>query len=310
MGKIRKYDAETGISTATPFTGTTLTNGNDKLVTVGSQFKAKYTAKSSSTGNGATIIGTTNNQALSTTDTTYVVSGEVTISLAGSSGGGICIMPDTYITLADGRRVMISELTGYERVLTFNVETNEIEESNILALWHHGTKSINVISLSFSNGSIVQIVQSHSFYDIDQTKYVNVTPENYMEMIGMRVYDIDGNIVSVVNTSLEVVESDCYSILTENNGNCYTNGILSKTPDPFTGYFETIYQLESDSEYRNQMLELYGEYTYEEVDDLITEEAFNKFYIKYFKVFIGLGLIVEQDVQNILSLAQDIIYLS
>jgi hypothetical protein len=58
------------------------------------------------------------------------------------------------------------------------------------------------------------------------------------------------------------------------------------------------------------MLELYGEYTYEEVDDLITEEAFNKFYIKYFKVFIGLGLIVEQDVQNILSLAQDIIYLS
>jgi hypothetical protein len=46
------------------------------------------------------------------------------------------------------------------------------------------------------------------------------------------------------------------------------------------------------------------------VDDLITEEAFNKFYIKYFKVFIGLGLIVEQDVQNILSLAQDIIYLS
>jgi hypothetical protein len=58
------------------------------------------------------------------------------------------------------------------------------------------------------------------------------------------------------------------------------------------------------------MLELYGEYTYEEVDDLITEEACNKFYIKYFKVSIGLGLIGEQDVQNILSLAQDIIYLS
>ena len=128
--------------------------------------------------------------------------------------------------------------------------------------------------------------------------------------MGHRFYDIDGNIIVCTNIIHNQIVSDCYSIITKNNGNCYTNSILSKTPDPFDGYFETIYKLESDIEYRNEMIEKYGIFTYSQTNGLVTEEVYEKFYIKYFNIFLGLGLITEEDINGILLLGEDIIYLS
>lgn len=235
--------------------------------------------------------------------------GDGTYSTTCSVGGSICIMPGTLVTLADGTQKAIEDLTGDEIVLTYNPLTGAVEESRITALWHHNTTNIFVITMHFDNGQEVAVVSKHAFYDVE-LGMVEINPETCTQFVGHKFLAKDGEIVTLTDVVVEEIESDCYSILTETNGNCFTNGIVSKTPDPFDGYFEYVYRLETDEEYRNQMLDAYGTYSYEETDGLVTEAVYEKFYIRYFKIFIGLGLITQDEVDGILALGADITYLA
>ncbi|MCR5461827.1 MAG: InlB B-repeat-containing protein [bacterium] len=302
------YNATTGVATATKFTGQTLTNGDTIYVTSGSTFKAKYTKKSGS-DNGATITGTNPTTALGTTDTDYtVLTADIVITPAGTKSS-ICVMPDTLITLANGKKVAISSLTGNEKLLSWNETTNSFEEASILALWHHKNNLINVINLHFSNNKNVSIVEMHDFYDLGLSRFISISAKNYQDYINHEFYSLNGETITLESADVEIIIGDCYSLYTTNS-NFITNDILSRTPDPFEGYFETIYNLESNEEYRNEMINTYGLFTFEEANGQVTEKTYEMFYVKYFKIFIGLGLIDESEVESILTLDDDIIYIA
>ena len=302
------YNATTGVATATKFAGQTLTNGKTVYITTGSTFKAKFT-RSSGSDNGATITGTNPTTALATADTEYtVLTSDITITPTGAKSS-ICVKPDTLITLANGKKVAISSLTGSEKLLSWNEITKEFEETSILALWHHEDTLINVINLHFSNNKSVSIVEMHDFYDLDLNRFVSITSKNCQDYINHKFYAANLEVITLESADVEIIIGDCYSLYTTNS-NCITNDILSRTPDPFEGYFETIYNLESNEEYRNEMINTYGLFTFEEANGQVTEKTYEMFYVKYFKIFIGLGLIDESEVESILTLDDDIIYIA
>ena len=234
-GYLVTYNAETGISSATPFNGSTKTNGSDFYITSGSKFNAKYAAKSG-TGNGGTITGTTPTTALSTTDQQYTAgTSSIEITPTGSEASS-CVVEGTLITMADGTKKAVEDIVAGDLLLVFNHETGEYDVSIVLFNDSEELNYYKVINLEFSNGSIVKVVSEHGFFDLDLMKYVYITEENYTLFVNHRFYAYGGEIVTLDNAYITIEETRVYSPVTAFHLNYFTEDLLSM-PGGIKGLF-------------------------------------------------------------------------
>ncbi len=82
-----------------------------------------------------------------------------------SSGGdgGSCLAAGTLITLADGSQVPVETLTGNEILLVWNLYTGQFDVAPILFIDHDAAAMYKVITLYFSDGTQVRIIDEYAF---------------------------------------------------------------------------------------------------------------------------------------------------
>jgi hypothetical protein len=76
-----------------------------------------------------------------------------------------CITPDTLITLADGTQVPVDSLTGNELLLVWNMQTGKFDFAPIMFIDSDSKSVVEVISLYFSDGTVVKVISEHGFWD-------------------------------------------------------------------------------------------------------------------------------------------------
>lgn len=227
----------------------------------------------------------------------------LTINGRASQIPSSCLIKGTLIYLSDGSSIEIEKLKMGDIILAFDHMTGKYVTSEVIYTYMANTLT-PVISLKFSNGTKLEIVNSHGLFDLTLNKYVLINIDSIANYIGHEfVYTvINGDkteYVSVKLTSFDI-EYKCverYDIVTKNYLNHIANGLLacSDTLVPVSNIFE-FDNLSWNEEKMNEDIETYGTFKYDEFADYVTLEVFENFRGAYFKIAIGKGLMTMDDI--------------
>lgn len=219
-----------------------------------------------------------------------------------------CIAEGTLITLADGSQKAVEDLTGNENLLVWNLNTGTFDSAPILFIDREEKAQYEVIQLSFSDGTIVDVISEHGFWDVDLNEYVYLD-EYAAEYIGhcfLKQGEDGMTAVTLVDVEVSTEETSAYSPVTYGHLCYYVNGLLSM-PGGIDGLFN-IFEVDKetmmyDAEAMAADIAQYGLYTYEEFNALynVPEVMFDACGGQYLKVALGKGLITEEGLQNLIE---------
>lgn len=218
-----------------------------------------------------------------------------------------CIAEGSLITLADGSQKAVQELTGNEMLLVWNMFTGTFDTAPILCIDSDPADWYEVIKLYFSDGTQVDVISEHGFWDFDLNEYVYLdnNAEDYIgHWFNKQTSDSGGTgwtKAQLTDVAITQEYTTAWSPVTYGYLCYYVNGMLTM-PGGIAGLFN-IFEVDSenmryDEDLFYRDIEIYGTYTYEEFAGLlpVTEELFNAVNGQYLKVAIGKGLI---DIQTL-----------
>lgn len=306
-------------TTAVTANGATVSNGGSVAYNSVVKVVLGYTQTDSLTftiKQGSTTVARYSDEACtsSTTSTdaaTYyfkMPAGDVTIdssSKAPSSGSDFCVAAGTLISMADGTQKPVEELTGDELLLVWNLETGSYDAAPIVFVDSDAAEDYEILHTCFSDGTDVEVVYEHGFFDVTLGKYVYINESTLNDYIGHEfiksgdISDNEWNVVTLDNVWVETRNVKVYSPVTAKHLCYYTNGILSM-PGGIDGLFN-IFDVNTDTmrydeEAMNADIEMYGLLTLNDYDGMITEEMFEAFNGQYLGVAVGKGMITWEDI--------------
>ena len=224
---------------------------------------------------------------------------------AEQTSGGSCVAPGTLITLANGSQVPVEELTGSEELLAWNLETGSYDSAPIVFVDSDERAECEVIRLTFSDGTEVEVISEHGFFDIDLGEYVYLDRDaaQYIGHSFIKQGDLAADAwdaVELVDVVLESRQTEAYSPVTASHLCYYVNGMLSM-PGGIDGLFN-IFEVDAGSmAYDQQAKEAdiaeYGLFTYDDFEGVVSEEFFEAFNGSYLKVAMGKGLITWDGIE-------------
>ena len=214
-----------------------------------------------------------------------------------------CFTGDTLVTLADGSSARIDSLKAGDIVMSWNAITGQFEAMPISLFWNHGEGIYNVISLNFSNGKTIKVVNEHGFFDATLNKYVYINASNYADYVGHQFacQNSEGvfEIVALISAECKTELSSCYSLRTACNDNAIVDGFLTLTYEDIPGFL-TYFEFGDDYMYDKAKMEediaKYGLYTYDDWKDYVSYEEFVALNGQYLTIAIGKGYITYEDV--------------
>lgn len=230
-----------------------------------------------------------------------------------SGGGGSCIAPGSLITLADGTQKAVELLDGSENLLVWDMHTGSFTYAPILFIDSEPLDLRDVINLYFSDGTTVEVIYEHAFWDCNLNEYVflrNDADKYIGHWFNKQTVGADGEMSWTSVQLIDVVTTQEYtaawSPVTYGYLCYYVNGMLSM-PGATEGLIN-IFDVEADSLKYNEAdmsadIDKYGLYTYEEFAEIypISENIFNAFNGQYLKVSIGKGLITAERIENLIN---------
>ena len=161
---------------------------------------------------------------------------------------------------------------------------------------------VDVVKLIFSDGTQVEIIYEHGFWDYNLNKYVYLD-ENASEYIGHYFAKQSGEMlerVQLVDVTIEERVTVIYSPVTEKHLCYFVNDMLSM-PGGVGGLFN-IFEVDSetmtyDYEAMAEDIEKYGLFTYEEVNAIapLSREMFELCGGAYLKISIAKGNMTVDD---------------
>ena len=216
--------------------------------------------------------------------------------------GGSCFVPGTLIDVDINKKVKVEDLNVGGEVLSFNHFTGEIEKKKIFYIYHTKKRKYAIIKLLFDDGTTINVVESHAFFNANKREYDFINSKNYNEFVNGEYLFLDnfGKFVTrkLINITLSYEENECFAIVTENNINHFLNGSLS-----MVGEFYCLYNfLEIDADYKyNQVslkkdIEQYGLYTYDDWKDFVSLETFNALNGPFVKIAVLKGRMNRLDI--------------
>lgn len=149
------------------------------------------------------------------------VSGDGTIEI--SAGYYTCLTGDTLISLADGSQKRIDEIQLTDKVLAYNPETLTLESDEIIECDSNKCKWHTEYDIwTFSDGTVVQTVLRHRFYNVERQAMVYMDEWN----IGEHTIRQDGSKVALISHKNIKEKVRHYTIFTKHQ-NYFANGLLS-----------------------------------------------------------------------------------
>lgn len=254
-------------------------------------------------GKGAEMTSTSNTLTVST-------SSALTVSAQGEQDTG-CVTGDTLITLANGSKKMVKDLTATDLLLVFNHETGKYEAMPIIFNDVEPEGIYRIVNLKFSDGTAVKVVYEHGFFDLDENKYVYIREDNMKEFIGHKFYKAEYDGINYIESEVTLIDAyvieeltTVYSPVTVYHLNYFTEDMLSM-PAGIPGLFNIFEfgdNLTYDQEQMQKDIETYGLYTYDDFDEYISYEVYSMFPAPYLKVAVGKGLTTFEDIVDMIYL--------
>lgn len=217
-----------------------------------------------------------------------------------------CVTEGTMITLVDGSQTAVEDLTGEEQLLVWNLFTGTFDTAPILFIDSETLDEYEVIKLSFSDNTSVDVISEHGFWDVGLNKYVYL--DKYAaKYIGHSFLKQSGNgMVAVMLTDVDIITkvTTAYSPVTYGHLCYYVNGMLSM-PGGIDGLFN-IFEVDAqtmkyDEEAMQNDIATYGLFTYEDFGGLISEEVFDAVQAQYLKVAIGKDLLSGTQIEQLVA---------
>ena len=217
-----------------------------------------------------------------------------------------CVAAGTLITLADGSQVPVESLTGNEMLLVWNLFTGEFDVAPILFIDSEAAGMYEVVTLAFSDGTTLKVIDEHALWDFDLNEYVFMRSDaaKYIgHWFNKQSYDADGNMiytrVQLTGVTVTTEYTSAWSPVTYGHLCFYVNGMLSM-PGATTGLIN-IFDVDPDTmtideeQYLADIAQ-YGLFTYDEFAALypVPEEIFDAFGGQYLKVAMGKGILTEE----------------
>ena len=227
-----------------------------------------------------------------------------------SNSSGSCITTGSLITLADGTQTTVENLTGNEQLLVWDMLNGTFSSAPILFIDTDPTTTYDVIKLSFSDGTQVEVIDEHAFFDVTLNKYVflrNDASQYIGHFFTKHNQMLTGTeTVQLVNVTITPMVTTAYSPVTYGHLCYYVNGMLSMpgNTESFINIFEVDPDIMAyDEDSMLQDIATYGLYTYEEFSNIIPvpKLVFNAFNGQYLKVAIGKGITTLEEIQALLN---------
>ena len=228
----------------------------------------------------------------------------VTVTATSSSS---CFTEDTLITMGDGSKKAVKDITMDDTILSYNFFTGCYEAKDVALLIAHGVDTYSVANLTFSDGTTLRIIGDHGVFDYDQNKYVYLTVDNMEEYIGHTFVKeaVDGSYELVtLEQAIRTEETiGAYSLTSAGNANAFAQGMLTMAPPgDFYNWIEMGDKLRYDTETFQKDMETYGLYTYDDFKDLVTYEQFVELNGAYLKIAVGKGLMTWDYIVELIHL--------
>lgn len=228
-------------------------------------------------------------------------------------GGGGCVATGTLVTLADGTQKPVEELDGTEMLLVWDFVNGRFDAAPVLFTVSHGDAVYTVTHLYFEDGTTVDMIGRHGFWDATLNRFVFITDEDAWDYIGHRFtfvrteadggnYHADVKLVGAVN---EEMYTGSYSPLTYGDIVCYVNGLLSISNETqgLTNYFEVDAEtMTYDAEAMQRDIETYGLADYEDFAELVSREIFDALNGQYISISMAKGLITREEIVLLIEL--------
>ncbi len=217
-----------------------------------------------------------------------------------------CIAEGSLITLADGSRKAVEDLSGDETLLVWDLRAGTFSSAPILFIDKEPAALYEIINLRFSDGTHVKVIDEHAFWDFDLNEYVFLRSDadKYIgHCFNKQILDENGNMswtkVRLIDVTISEEFTTVYSPVTYGHLCLYVNGMLSM-PGATEGLIN-IFEVDGDTMKIDEEkfladVEAYGLYTYEEFAELysVPENAFDAICGEYLKVSLGKGLITHE----------------
>ena len=207
-----------------------------------------------------------------------------------------CVTGDTLVTLADGTKKRIDEVTSEDILMVWNFFEGKLDYVPAAIIFDHGFGDNTVIKLMFSDGTIVKVVNLHQFYDADLMTFVNIDKDTVGDYVGHEFAKKSGECmtaVTLVDYEVSYEHIEAYGIISALHYNIFVEDMLSTDfmPEDYDlfNYFEFDENLRFDEAKMKADIEEYGLYTYEDFAEYLTYEQFVGFNVQYFKIAVGKG---------------------
>ena len=184
----------------------------------------------------------------------------------------------------------------------FNGEYTAVPAALII---NHGEGEWNVIELYFDDGTVVNAVTAHAFFDADANEFVMITPDNAATYVGHSFVKAEGDsytTVKLVDCKVSKKYTDSYSIVSSSHYNFIVEDMFSLTnlvPDLIAG-LEVGENMKYDETTLKSDIDEYGLYTYEDFAEYVTEEQFDIFNGYYVKISVGKGYLTYDEVVELI----------
>ena len=225
--------------------------------------------------------------------------------LTSSGGGGGCVTGDTLVTLADGSKKMVKDITSSDMLLVWDFYNGKYTKVPAALVINHGTGNWNVITMTFDDGTVVKAVSAHAFFDADANAFVMIEPNNAKDYIGRSFVKATNNgytTTKLIDCTVTEQCTDSYSLVSTYHYNFIVEDMFSMTnlvPDLIVG-LEIGENMTYDAETLRADIEKYGLYTYADFADYMTEAQFNAFSGAYLKISVGKGYITYEEIVELI----------
>lgn len=174
-------------------------------------------------GNVITVNMGSGTQDYVTGEYTLIISSGTESITYNISYGFYCLTGDTLITLDNGTQKRIDQLTLYDKVLSYNPDTMQLEADEITYTDSAENKKHTEYDIwTFSDGTLVKTVHRHRLYNVERQAMVYMDEWN----IGEHAVNINDEYVELVGHENVKEEVRHYTLFTKNQ-NYFVNGLLS-----------------------------------------------------------------------------------
>jgi|GEM_PF-3345133 len=227
------------------------------------------------------------------------VTSPITFKAKYRDDGG-CFASGTLITLADGSRKPVEELTFDDMLLVWNFFDGSYSASPAVALVDHGEDDYTVAKLLFSDGTQLSIIGDHGVFDYDLNRFVFLTPAIGADYIGHRFVraDVDGtyDVVTLESIVVSQERTHAWSIVSAGALNAFASDMLTLAPPSEAfNWIPMGEKLHYDVEQLQREIAEHGTFEYAQFADLVTEEQFEALNGRYLKVVVDKGLMSVDD---------------